>query len=100
MSEMSYGLYIYYINKFFSVFAVIFFFIFLPYIYIYDKTDKYDILVQKIYNNKKSVKIHGVHGTIRQNRHFSTKNILKCRKCRFCRIIFNFCSKIYFFEVA
>ena len=94
MTEMSYGLYIYYINKFFFCFCCYIFFIFLTYIYIYDKTDKYDILVQKIYNNKKSVKIHGVHGAIRQNRHFSTKNILKCRKCRFCRITFNFCSKI------
>ena len=93
MSEMSYGLYIYYINKFF-LFLLLYFFLFFSRIYIYDKTDKYDILVQKIYNNEKSVKIHGVHGTIRQNRHFSTKNILKCRKCRFCRITFNFCSKI------
>ena len=65
MSEMSYDLYIYYINKFFSVFLLhSYFFIFLPYVYIYDKTDKYDILVQKIYNNEKSVKIHGAHGTV------------------------------------
>ena len=83
-----------YIYKIFFVFAVIFFFIFLPYIYIYDKTDKYDILVQKVYNNEKTAKIHGVHGAIRQNRHFSTKNILKCRKCRKCRIGYNFYAKI------
>ena len=59
-----------------------------------EQYDKTDILVQKIYNNKKSVKIHGVHGTIPQNPHFSIKNILKWGKWVFWAITFNFCSKI------